>query len=212
MIPGDSFEIERLEGVEAGKDVELTTVLAVSDGKDLEIGKPYVEGAKVVLTVKGNLRGPKTINFKKKRRKGYASLGGSPSGADGGHGQVNLTCKGTRRKPSPVKEIHHGRCKAAFKNGRDSNPQYLGVKRFGAKSSRRAKCSCVSAGRSSLAARMSAWAAIIRSFALKAGTVKFVKDSKVVTIVPPPEEKKEVAPKVASRNSSGIVGPLDFLG
>lgn len=72
VTPGDTFDIERLEGAEAGKDVELTTVMAVSDGKELKIGKPYVEGAKVVLTVQGNKRGPKTINFKKKRRKGYA--------------------------------------------------------------------------------------------------------------------------------------------
>ena len=65
------FEVERLTA-EPGQDVELDTVLAVSDGTELKIGMPYVTGAKVVLTVIGHKRGPKLINFKKKRRKGYS--------------------------------------------------------------------------------------------------------------------------------------------
>lgn len=68
---GDTIEVELLDA-EAGKDVELNTVLAVSDGKELKIGMPYVQGAKVTLAVIGHKRGVKLINFKKKRRKGYS--------------------------------------------------------------------------------------------------------------------------------------------
>jgi large subunit ribosomal protein L21 len=71
VTPGVIFEIERLD-VEAGQDVELSEVLTVSDGEELKIGMPYVEGAKVVLSVIGHKRGKKVINFKKKRRKGYS--------------------------------------------------------------------------------------------------------------------------------------------
>ena len=71
VTAGDTLEIESLEA-EAGTDIELDTVLAVSDGKELTIGMPYVKGAKVVLTIMGHKRGEKVINFKKKRRKGYA--------------------------------------------------------------------------------------------------------------------------------------------
>jgi large subunit ribosomal protein L21 len=71
VTAGDTLEIESLD-VEAGTDVELDTVMAVSDGKELTIGMPYVKGAKVVLTIMGHKRGKKLINFKKKRRKGYA--------------------------------------------------------------------------------------------------------------------------------------------
>ena len=70
VAPGATLEIELLDA-EAGQDVELDKVLAVSDGKELKIGMPYVQGAKVVLTVIGHKRGKKVINFKKKRRKGY---------------------------------------------------------------------------------------------------------------------------------------------
>ena len=66
---GDKVEIEKIE-VEEGKEVVLDTVCAVSDGTTLKIGTPYVEGAKVTLSVIGVKRGVKTINFKAKRRKG----------------------------------------------------------------------------------------------------------------------------------------------
>ena len=72
---GDKVEIELLDA-EAGQDVELDKVLAVSDGKELKIGMPYVEGAKVILSVVGHKRGVKVLNFKKKRRKGYSRLVG----------------------------------------------------------------------------------------------------------------------------------------
>ena len=68
---GNTIEIERLE-TDAGQDVELETVLALSDGKELKIGMPYVQGSKVTLTIIGHKRGEKVINFKKKRRKGYS--------------------------------------------------------------------------------------------------------------------------------------------
>jgi large subunit ribosomal protein L21 len=71
VAAGETIETELLEG-EAGQEVELSTVMAVSDGKELKIGMPYVEGAKVVLTIVGHKRGKKVINFKKKRRKGYS--------------------------------------------------------------------------------------------------------------------------------------------
>ncbi len=67
---GQIIEIERLD-VEAGKDVTIDEVMALSNGTELKIGMPTVVGAKVVLNIIGHKRGPKLINFKKKRRKGY---------------------------------------------------------------------------------------------------------------------------------------------
>lgn len=67
---GDTLEVERLEA-EAGQDVALDQVLAISDGAALKIGTPTVEGAVVTVTVKEHIRGEKTVNFKRRRRKGY---------------------------------------------------------------------------------------------------------------------------------------------
>jgi large subunit ribosomal protein L21 len=66
---GDTLSVERLEGE---GDIELASVLAVSDGTTLKIGAPYVEGAKVVLTIVGDELADKVVNYKKRRRKGYA--------------------------------------------------------------------------------------------------------------------------------------------
>ncbi|MBR0196772.1 MAG: 50S ribosomal protein L21 [Kiritimatiellae bacterium] len=66
---GDKIEIEKLS-VNPGEEAVLDTVCAVSDGTTLKVGTPYVEGAKVTLSVDGVKRGPKVINFKAKRRKG----------------------------------------------------------------------------------------------------------------------------------------------
>ena len=68
---GDTLQVEKLEGT-SGDKLELTDVLAVSDGNELKIGTPAVEGASVTATVVDQIRGPKVINFKKKRRKGYS--------------------------------------------------------------------------------------------------------------------------------------------
>ena len=72
---GDKIEIEKI-AVEEGKDAVLDTVLAVSDGTTLKVGTPYVAGAKVTLTVDGQKRGKKVLNFKAKRRKGERRLVG----------------------------------------------------------------------------------------------------------------------------------------
>ena len=70
---GQTIEIERLD-TEAGQDVELKTVMALSDGASLKVGVPFVDGAVVVLEIKEHFRGDKVINYKKKRRKGYHRL------------------------------------------------------------------------------------------------------------------------------------------
>ena len=69
--PDDTFQVEKLDA-EVEDKVEVDTVLALSDGKELTLGKPTVGDAKVTLTVVGHIRGDKLIAFKKKRRKGYS--------------------------------------------------------------------------------------------------------------------------------------------
>jgi large subunit ribosomal protein L21 len=65
------LNVELLEDAEAGKTIEFDQVLAVSNGSELTIGTPVVEGSKVVATVVDNIRADKVVAFKKKRRQGY---------------------------------------------------------------------------------------------------------------------------------------------
>jgi large subunit ribosomal protein L21 len=66
---GDVFDVELLMKDE-GDSIEFDA-LAVSNGTELSIGTPVVDGAKVTASVVENFRGVKIYSFKKKRRKGY---------------------------------------------------------------------------------------------------------------------------------------------
>jgi len=61
------IDVERLD-VADGKTVELNKVLLVAAGDKVTIGKPTVEGAKVVATSQGEVKDKKilVVNFKSK--------------------------------------------------------------------------------------------------------------------------------------------------
>lgn len=68
--PEDVLQVELLRA-EAGSEIDLNPVVAVSDGTTLTVGRPYVKNASVKAVVLKHIRGPKVISFKMKRRKGY---------------------------------------------------------------------------------------------------------------------------------------------
>ena len=67
---GDVLLTELLAG-EKGQTAPLGRVLAMSDGQALSVGTPVLAGAQVAAQIMDQLRGPKIVSFKKKRRKGY---------------------------------------------------------------------------------------------------------------------------------------------
>ncbi|MBI3192396.1 MAG: 50S ribosomal protein L21 [Pedosphaera parvula] len=75
VAPGDTLKIERL-AVEAGQPFTFDRVLLVSNEGNVKVGTPTVAEATVVADVVEHIRGPKTIAFKMKRRKGYHKKSG----------------------------------------------------------------------------------------------------------------------------------------
>ncbi|TAE59052.1 MAG: 50S ribosomal protein L21 [Bacteroidetes bacterium] len=82
-IQGFQFKVEEGQTVyvnrlseEVGDSIELSEVLLVDNDGSVAVGKPFVEGAKVKLTVLKHLRDDKVIVYKKKRRKGYEKKNG----------------------------------------------------------------------------------------------------------------------------------------
>ncbi len=71
----DKITVERLKGDE-GDIVELNEVLMVTDGDNVDVGTPMIEGACVAAELVEQARGKKIIIFKKKRRKGYRRRNG----------------------------------------------------------------------------------------------------------------------------------------
>ena len=64
------IRIDRMDA-SVGDDVQLSKVLLLSRGGDVQVGRPYVDGAEVRAQVKQHGRDRKITVFKYKRRKGY---------------------------------------------------------------------------------------------------------------------------------------------
>ena len=68
--PGERLKVPSL-AAETGATVTFDDILLLSDGEDVKVGRPTVDGATVKAEVVGHGRGKKIIVFKRKRRKGY---------------------------------------------------------------------------------------------------------------------------------------------
>jgi len=70
VAPGDTLKVETLTA-EVGHQIMLSEVLSVTDGTDVKVGSPLVDGASVLATVVSHGRHDKVTIFKMKRRKHY---------------------------------------------------------------------------------------------------------------------------------------------
>lgn len=68
VAPRDKVTVELLDA-EAGAEVIFDKVLLISEGEDIKVGKPAVDGARVTAKVVEQTRGDKVVAFKKRRRK-----------------------------------------------------------------------------------------------------------------------------------------------
>jgi large subunit ribosomal protein L21 len=74
VAQGDSVNIELTDIGADATSIDLDKVLMVSDGTDIKVGTPYLEGAKVVASFKstaeeGLVKGPKLYPTHFRRRK-----------------------------------------------------------------------------------------------------------------------------------------------
>ena len=78
VAEGEVVQIERVSGqtLAKGDEVSLTEILAVGDADGLRLGAPLVDGAAVKAVVVREMRGPKLLAYKKKKRKGYQRIHG----------------------------------------------------------------------------------------------------------------------------------------
>ena len=68
LQPNRYYDIDRCHA-EVNDVLTIEKVLLVNDGKELEIGKPYVKDAKVEIKVLEHRRGPKIIVYKMRPKK-----------------------------------------------------------------------------------------------------------------------------------------------
>lgn len=70
VSPGDVIDVDKLE-VEPGAEIELDEVLAFSKDGETTIGRPHVDGAKVIAHVQQQYRDKKIRVFKYKPKTRY---------------------------------------------------------------------------------------------------------------------------------------------
>jgi large subunit ribosomal protein L21 len=82
-ITGQQFKVSKAGKVyvhrlqaEEGSQIELKNVLLIDDEKNIEVGKPTIQGACVLAEVVEHMKSDKVLVFHKKRRKGYQKMNG----------------------------------------------------------------------------------------------------------------------------------------
>lgn len=68
---GDTIQIEKIKGLTEGDSYTFEKVLMVADGEGLDVGRPYIDEAKVEGNVVESGREEKVTVYKYKKRKGY---------------------------------------------------------------------------------------------------------------------------------------------
>lgn len=72
VAEGDTLDLELLTPAKEGdKGATISDVLLVADGDKVSIGKPTVAGASVTVEFVDEVKAPKVIAYKYRRREGY---------------------------------------------------------------------------------------------------------------------------------------------
>ena len=68
---GTVLDVELLEGKKEGDDISFEKVLMLSNKGDIEVGTPYIKGAKVQAKLISIGKDKKVVTFKFKRKTNY---------------------------------------------------------------------------------------------------------------------------------------------
>lgn len=75
VSPGETVDVDLMEKAEGDK-VELEKVLLIADDKKVTVGKPTIEGAKVLATAKGEVKGDKIIVLRFRHKNHFTKKAG----------------------------------------------------------------------------------------------------------------------------------------
>lgn len=71
VAENDVVEVQKLESSGKTKEVKLDKILVLSEDGKIKVGQPFIPKASVTCEILEEVRLPKVISFKFKRRKGY---------------------------------------------------------------------------------------------------------------------------------------------
>lgn len=70
LAVGQTVTVDR-QAAEPGAELSFDQVLVARDGAQVRVGRPWIDGARVVCAVRGHRRGKKLTIVKFRRREGY---------------------------------------------------------------------------------------------------------------------------------------------
>ena len=122
VAAGEKIKVEQI-AADVGQEIVFDQVLAVGNGAELKVGTPLVSGATVSVTVVAHGKHDKVSIFKMRRRKHYQKRQG--------HRQQFTELVGGVISAEGARVMAQKKGGGSTRNGRDSMPKMLGVKKFG---------------------------------------------------------------------------------
>lgn len=74
-VIGESIDVDKYP-LEVGEEIDMDRVLLISDGENVKVGTPFIQGAKIQATVVAQVKGPKIIVFRYKAKERIRSKTG----------------------------------------------------------------------------------------------------------------------------------------
>ena len=74
-VIGESIEVD-IYPLEVGEEIDMDRVLLISDGENIKVGTPFIQGAKIEATVLAQVKGPKVTVFRYKAKERIRSKTG----------------------------------------------------------------------------------------------------------------------------------------
>jgi large subunit ribosomal protein L21 len=74
-VIGESIDVDKYP-LEVGEEIDMDRVLLISDGENVKVGTPFIQGAKIQATVVAQVKGPKVIVFRYKAKERIRSKTG----------------------------------------------------------------------------------------------------------------------------------------
>ena len=74
-VIGESIEVD-VYPLTVGEEIDMEHVLLISDGENIKVGTPFIQGAKIQGTVVAHVKGPKVVVFRYKAKERIRSKTG----------------------------------------------------------------------------------------------------------------------------------------
>ncbi|MFA5794946.1 MAG: 50S ribosomal protein L21 [Candidatus Brocadiia bacterium] len=70
VVEGAKITLQKIDAKD-GEEIVFNDILLYANDSDIRVGKPLVSGVKVVGVITSQLKGPKVVTMKFRRREGY---------------------------------------------------------------------------------------------------------------------------------------------